>query len=471
MVRDLADAITQEDPRALQRTVSSTLWLCAQVAVPLTGLVALLALAAANGFFDTSDSMPGLDKALCALIVAEGVQALVRLMTAPFVQTLYASQRVGLDNLLVVVARATHAISAVIVFGWLLEGSSLVVQLFGFAAARASLQLLDVALGVRWTRRLFPGLVWTFRQKTVEDYRRVRSTIWHSAQVNVLLNIAPMALAVLINLFFGLSYNTLWQIAVQFTGYAWMMAEGLLRGLSPLATQLQRQGRRRASIDLLLRSIRYQWAVVLPTTLFLGIFAPPLLDLWVGGRLGSDAALATTGITVAQALRLTAMMCWILLASRASRAGFHGVESMLYGVGEIESYSWFAKWALVLALTLTVFGFWLFGEILWAPIGLLVSGAMFSPGVVLSATRRTLGLSYSDLVLHPLIRPLAASLLVLPLLIAGRVSTDLVATGLWLAISGVSYAVVTWFWTLSPDERTRLQSGLTLAIANRGLPR
>jgi O-antigen/teichoic acid export membrane protein len=460
MVRELADAISRGQPGLVQRSVSSALRLCLQVALPLAGLVAVLAAVAALGAFETPEDIPGLPRALSALIVAEGIHALARLLTAPMVQTLYASQRVALDNVLMVVARLTYALSAILVFGWWLNGRDLATQLIGFAVARASLQLFDVALGVHWARRLHPELTWRLDAWDLEEYRSIRGTVWHFSQVNVLLNVAPLALALLINLFFGLTYNTLWQIVVQFTGYVWVIAEGLLRGLAPLTTHLQRQGRIESAVDLLLRSIRYQWTIVLPTTLGLGLFVEPLLRLWLGSRLAADPALRAAGMDIDQAFRLTATMCLLLLVSRALRAGFFGVETTLYGLGEVRSFSWFAKWSLGLALALASLIFAGLDEPLGAPLALLVSGVLFSPIVVIRAARRTLGLGYSELLVIPLAGPLAASAAMLPLLLVARSTPASLAFAGWLASAVVLYAVLAWWWVLRSGERKRFREAL-----------
>lgn len=467
MVRELAEAVSTDDPRRLQRSVSSALRLCLQVAVPLAALVAVLAVLAAWGVFRTPEDAPQLRLALAALIVGEGLQALVRLLFAPLVQTLYAGQRVTIDNLLMVVSRASYAVSAVLVFGVWLDGQDLATQLMGFALTRGSLQLVDVALGVLVVRRMHPGLRWTTAHWDREEYLATRSTIWHSSQVLVLLNFIPMALAVLVNLFFGLTYNSLWQIAVQFSGYAWMLAEGLVRGLSPMTTHLQSQGRDDSTRELLVHSVRYQWAVVLPATLVLGVFARPLLDLWVGGRLAGDPALQDSALQntalpsqmpTQDVLTFLAGLCFVLLAARVLRAGFYAVEQVLYGLGRVRSYAWCAKWSLLLAVTLTTGLFTAGAGLSSAAWALLASVAIFSPWTVLRVMRREIGLGVGELLRRSLLRPLAVSAAWLPLLLVARsqVGDSVLQLTSWLAVLGLVLGVASWFWILRPTERERL---------------
>jgi O-antigen/teichoic acid export membrane protein len=376
---------------------------------------------------------------------------------------------VALDNLLMILGRATYALSAVLVFGWLLADASLAVQLYGFAVSRATLQLADVAVGIWLAKRRIAGLRLNRAAYDPDEYRAVRHTVWHSAHVSLLLNMNPQIMAVLINLFFGLTYNGIWQIVVQFSGYAWMFSEGLLRGISPLTTHLQEGGRRDAVGDLMGRSIRYQLAVALPAVIFLGLFVTPLLELWVGARLAADSRLATAGMTAQAALSLASAMCLVMLAARALRASLSGVENVLYGMGKVRSYAWSSKWATLICVVSATVGMAWWRDPLVAPIALLVSGVLFSPVAVLQAARREAGLPIGATLRQALPGPLAANLLWAAALLLLRRGVDrLTLVGLvgTLAAAALVYAPLVFFLILRSDERSRLAE-----ITRRGLQR
>lgn len=460
LVRELAAAIASGEEPRIRCSSSSALRLCVQASLPVMGMALVLAGLAWWGMFNTPADRPWLDMVLAVLVATEGAHAAARLVTAPFLQALFAAQRVAIDNLLQVLARLTYALSAVIVFGWLLRGESLEVQLLGFAVSRLTLQLADVVVGVWLARRYVPELSLSLSEGSEEEYRAVRGTVWHSSQVTLLLNINPQLVAILINLFFGLTYNTIWQIVVQFSGYARMFAEGVLRGIEPLTTHLQESGRRGATIELMTRSIRYQLGVVLPAALFLGVHVEALLGLWVGDRLAADPNLAAAGISAAEALSLTAQMAVVMLVMQALRAGFFGVERILYGMGHVRSYSWFSKWGTVICTGTATLGMAWLGEPLVAPFAVLLAHALFSPLMVLRGASRAAGLPVARALRRSLPGPLLANALffLAQFLAAPHFARlDLPRLVALLAFAAAVYGPLALFVVTRADERARLR--------------
>lgn len=459
LVRELAAAIASGDAGAIRRSVDAAFRLCLQVTGPLAGLVLLLAAAAWGGLFNTPNGQPELKLAFAILVLAEGVHAAARLLSAPYLQSLFAAQHVALDNLLMVVSRATYALSAVAVFGWILPDASLDVQLSGFAVSRATLQLGDVALGIWLAKRRLPALRLERSANHAREYHAVRSTVWHSSQVAILMNINPQFLAVLINLFFGLPYNAIWQIALQFSGFARMFSEGLLRGIGPLATHLQEGGRRRAAVDLMVRSIRFQLGIALPTAILLGTWAGPLLELWVGRRLAANPDLPAAGIPVPEALSVATAMATILLAFQTLRAGFFGVENVLYGLGKVHSYAWFSKWTTLIAVgSAAVLMAW-FRDPLAAPFALLLAYAFYSPGVLLAAARRETGLPVAHTLRRSLPRPLAVNAVFLALMASTRLLLGRLTLAKFAGVligASTAYGALALIFILEADERRRL---------------
>ena len=467
LVRELAAAAASAEPGTIRRSLASAYRLCRQVAVPVSGFVLLVAALAWFGLFNTPVNQPELEWALALLILGEGIHALARLLAAPYIQLLFAAQQVAVDNLLIVIGRVTYAASAVLIFGWLLPDADLAVQLTGLAATRCTLQLIDLALGIWFAKRSFPGLRLEREAFDEDEYRSIRSTIWHSSQVVVLLNANYMFLAVLINLFFGLTYNGLWQIVVQFAGFARMIGEGLLRGIAPLTTHLQEGGRPRAVVELMTRSVRYQFAIALPTALLLGIWVGPLLTLWVGDRLAGDRHLAAAGFAAGEAVALASVMAVILIIARTLRTGFFGIESVLYGIGKVRSYSWAAKWALLISIGLATAAMAWLGDPLAAPVSALISQTLFSPVVVLLAARREGGLDIGATLWRTLPRPLIGNLVFLALLLPARLAVDrlsLVSLAALLVGAAVAYTLLALLVIATRDERRRLRQ-----LAGQGL--
>ena len=458
LVRELASAIASGDPVKIGRSLSAAVRLCRRMLIPVAVITGVLVVVAALGGFNTPSDQPSFKWGLLALILGESVYAAARVLSAPYLQSLFAGQHVGLDNLLVVVGRITYALSAVLVFGWLLPGRSLVTQLAAYALSRASLQLLDVGLGIWLAKQLIPGLELDPEVER-QDYLAVRSTVWHASHVEILLNLCPQFLAVLINLFFGLTFNGLWQIVVQLSGYVRMLAEGLLRGIEPLTTHLQRIGRMEAVKDLMARTIRYQLASSLPAAILIGILAHPILYLWVGERLASDPSLAKAQISLASALDLTASMTLVMLALRTLRSAFFGIERTLYGLGEVRSYSWFAKWALLLTVIVSSLLMHLTGNPLGAPWALFIAYAIYSPGVILAAAKKTTALPILDTLRRSLPRPLFSNLLFAAALLPWGLGVERLSLMQLSAIFvgyGLLYTILALVFIAERDEQRRL---------------
>ncbi len=375
LMREMAAAIATADPSRIRKSLCAAVVFCGPSALVLVLMSAGLAALAYLGVFRMPSGLPGLAAVLAFMFLCEGVHGSIRLMFAPYTQALLAAQHVALDNLLMVLNRLTYALSAVIVFGWILPDASLSTQLVGFGISRATFQLLDVALGVWLAKRRVPHLKLDRAAFDRDEFRSIVGTVWHTGQFHLFMNLNVQFLAILINLFFGVTFNGLWQIVVQLAGGARLLGQSLLHGVEPLSAHMKEQGRDAAIVDLMMRSIRYQAATLLPAVAGLIIFMHPILNLWVGEQMAPW--LAEANISVASAIDMIALMAYIHLFSQIVRGSTFGVERMLYGLGHVRSYSWFAKYAAVLNVALAAGLMWRFQTPIVAPISLLLIYLIF----------------------------------------------------------------------------------------------
>ncbi len=462
LIRELAAAIASGDPERVRVSTSSAFAFCAPAAGVFGVLGVLLALVALAGVFNLPADPPGLRHALTALLLAEAVYAAIRLFFAPFTQALYASQHIGLDNLLFGAQRLLLAVSAVLVLGVLLPDAPLDRQLYGFAVSRVTLQLLDVGLGIWLAKRCVRGL--SFRRSAIDrnEFRAIRGTVWHSGQVTLLMDLNVHFIAILINFIFGVAYNGLWQVVVQLGGWAQRFALGLLRGIEPVATSMHDAGRRGASLDLMERTIRYQTGTVLPVAAALCLYMEPILDLWIGGRMA--ARVAEMGITASQAIRIIAVMAFVHLAASVVRASMFGVQRMLYGIGEVRSYSWFAKYAALLNVGLGAILMRAFDTPVAGPAVLLAVYLIYYPGIVLVAAKRRAGLPIGQALARSIPRPLIATALLCVPLLAVRpwfVPLTLGSLAVLMTSAGLLYGILVFCVILTADERARLRQLLS----------
>ena len=471
LLRELAAAIATGQAERIRKCLSSAVVFCAPAALVLVVVSLMLAALAYFGVFRTPADLPGLPMVLAFLFLCEGVHGGVRLMCAPYTQSLLAAQHVATDNFLMVVNRVTYALSAVIVFGWILPEASLAAKLVGFGISRATIQLLDVALGVWLAKRRLPHLKFERGAFDRAEFRSIVGTVWHTGQFTLLMNLNAQFVAIVINLFFGVSYNGLWQIVLQIGGGARMLGQGLLYGVEPLSAHMQEAGRRTAIVDLMMRTIRYQAAAILPAVAVLVLFMDPILNLWVAGRMAMDPYLAEAGISVARAVELIAVMAYIHLASQIVRGSTFGVERMLFGLGHVRSYSWFAKYAAVLNVGLAVGLIWYFETVIVAPVSLLITYLIFYPGIMLAAAKRRVGLPIARTLRRALPRPLVATaILCVPLILLRTQLAQLTLLSL-LALaagSGIAYGLLLYAIVFEADERLRINEIIRGRFGRRG---
>ncbi len=461
LLRELSAAIATGEAARVRTSLTSAVAFCALAAALLGLASALIAALAWLGLFSTPADVPNLRLALVVLLLADGVSGSIRMLCAPYTQALFAAQYIRLDNLLEVLRRVLYVLSAVAVFGFVLPEAPLALQLIGFALSRVTVQLPDVALGCWLARRRIPGL--RFRRSAFDaaEFRSIRGTVWHSGQVSLLMDLHVFFIAILINFFFGLAYNGIWQIVVQLGGYLRRFSLGLLHGVEPLSTHLQQQGRDAALIGLMKRTIRYQLGSTLPLAVCLVIFMHPILNLWIGGRLENwGQQLAQAGLDIRGAVNLIAILAYVLLAAQVVRASMYGVQRMLYGVGLVRSYSWFAKYGALISIGLAALLMWLTGSPVAGPVALLITNLIFYPGIVLSAAVREVDLPLAESLAESVPRPLiVAALVCIPAVLARLWVAELTLVSLigLAAGLGVVYALLFYGVILLPDERARIR--------------
>ncbi|MCZ6835471.1 MAG: hypothetical protein O7G85_06835 [Planctomycetota bacterium] len=457
--REMAVAISSDNPENVTRTLTSSMAFCA-----LAGLATLLismgvAALAYVGIFNVVEGHPGIEKALAFLFFMEGAHSAIRVFMAPFQQALYASKRVGLDNMLRIVQRMSVVGAAVIAIGVVWPTANLNEKLIGFGLFRACGMLVDILLATFLARRLIPGLKIRFNAFDIQEFRNVASTCWHTGQMTMLMDFSTQFMALLINMFFGVAYNGIWQVVVQIGGHAMLISEGVMRGIDPIATHLLQAGRKSMILDLMTRSIRYQLAIALPWTITFIIFMTPILNLWIGGRLEKDTGLIEAGLSVEKAIRVTALMASVYLLAVLSRVTTRGVERILYGIGEVRAYAWFAKYTIMLSIGGGAALFWLTDNPLLAPLPIVFVNALYYGVIIPFAARKRTKLPLRRTVAESIPRPILASCLFAVILLILKpyfMDLNLISLVILFGIAGFTYIPLCYIIVIRPDERLRI---------------
>ena len=454
--RELAAAIATGEREKVERTFVSAMALTTLGSVLALLVSAVFAAVAYAGIFHLPEGDASLRAPLAALFLCEGLNESIRFLAAPYRRVLYCSRQFLLDNLLILLRRGMRVLAAVLVFGVFLDSAPLGTQLYAFGGAILVSGASEVLLAIILSRRSVPGLRLRPSSFDRDEFREIAGTVWHTGKFSLLVNFNPYFMAILINLYFGITYNGIWAIVMQVGGHAMLVSQGLLRGLDSITTHLHVKESMGMIRNLMGRAIRYQCAVATAWSAPYLIFMVPILTLWVGDRFGSEEALVQSGIPdAAEAIRITALLASLQLLAMIARVLSQGVERMLYGIGAVRSYAWFAKYSVLISMSLAVAMFTLTGSPIWAPISLLVSNVLFYNIVVLRAMASEAGLPALPTLMRSLPRPLLAAALLAAMLWYPRTLVDTLSlTGLvaLAAATAVIYGVLFFLIVIDPDE-------------------
>jgi hypothetical protein len=457
--REMAASLATGDVGRIRSTFVSAMVLSAGASALLIAASSAMALLVLSGVFKTDAGRPELNAALAALFFCEGLHTGFRILVAPYRQSLFASQRIATENSLVLLSRIMRVISVVAVFSFILPGGPLDQQICWYAGVNVIAMSVDTVCAIFIARKLIHGLQLSPSAFRRAEFRQLAKTGWHVGQMMILMDFNAFFMSILINLFFGVAYNGLWQIAVLLGGYATLVGEGILRGIDALAANLKEKGNLGGINLLLTTSIRYQLAAALPWIAMNLIFMKPILWVWIGNRLQMDESLVEAGLTVNAAIDLVAIMATIQIMASLCRTFSRGIERVLYGMGLVHTYAWFAKYAVVSTLALAALMFWRTGSPVWAPVPIVLMNFLYYEVVILLAARREVGFRISFSIKKSLPGPvLAAALFCLPLLAMRSMIGDLTLSKMAfvLAVSGAVYAPLAVGLVLQADERSKI---------------
>ncbi len=459
MVRELAAAIASGEPSRVRRTVTSALAFSSIAAVVVLAIFAVVCGLALLDVFHTPDDLPDMRYVLAALFASSGIVTALNVWMAPFTMAIVASQRVELENMAVMFRRALGPVAAILAFDVLRPDGTLSEKLLALALVSGGLGVVEVCVKCMLARLVVPHLHLRPGEFDRAEFRSVASTVWNASQFTIATGLNMHLMMLLINLMFGLAFNGMWQIVIQVGGHARMVAQGLLAGIDPMTTHLHERGEHEAIAYLLARVMRYQLCVILPFVAFYMIFMTPILDLWVGDRLAGDVHLMQAGLTVDAALRLIAIMASITLIGEVAWAAVGGVERMLFGMGQVRSYAWFAKWSLLITLGASAALMWWLRTPIAAAVVVATMNIIYFEVLILRQALRHMGMRLRDVLGRALPRPVILTVLLSGPLIAARMFIDeLTLSGLAIlcGATGAGFLLLAIPIGLDRAERTRL---------------
>lgn len=141
---------------------------------------------------------------------------------------------------------------------------------------------------------------------------------------------------IVLNLFFGPVYNAIYQVINQLRAFTRMFGGNLTFGVDSVSADLHERGRAHTNQALLLTSMKVVFAVTSLCALYMGMFAGPLIEVWLGKRISTPHnldALASVGLDYHAAILFAWQYVAILLPGVVLAETNVAAGNILYGMG------------------------------------------------------------------------------------------------------------------------------------------
>ncbi|MFM9997136.1 MAG: hypothetical protein ACKVU4_15210 [Phycisphaerales bacterium] len=467
LVREMGAAHHAGDDGAF-RAVCDAAWLVALASAAITAALFVVVLLCVPWLVD---DRPDLVPAAQALVGAEALLGLLSILILP-AQVMYSvTERFVLYNAFVALQRTGYLVPALLIW-WLgpgpgtvegapAQGGTLVTYALGCVAMHTVTLLIPAGLMLAMDRRLMPR-PWRARRAVLRKV--VGNFGWNSAVVFA-LGSHERTTALIGNLAMapaGLVWNAVYAVGLRGCAIVRMATYGMTVGLDAVSTRVTTHHDPAERLRWLVgHASRLHAFTAVPGGITFFMLTEPIIELWIGRSLEDPAA------TIPQA----AVMVRVLIVASVVRSVVDGWIAILYGAGHIRSV---VRLALAGAVLTPVAALLLLAVLprdlrLYAPA--IAFGAVFTVvhGVVLPpVAARRLGVRLSDL-WAPMIRPAIVSFACAPIYAGALVLIErwtlLHLIGV-LAAYGAAYALLSWLFVVTPQERSRL-----IAAARRRLPR
>jgi len=315
--------------------------------------------------------------------------------------------------------------------------------LYGWAVVGIAATALQVGLLVIAARRLWP---------TME--MRLRHVRWDAAKVLASLGGSLFVLQwtntlsvqsdpIVLTAFLGPSAVALYAPALAVAGSVRPVVQTLTQQLHPLATGLHATGQRERLQAILLRGTRYTLLMGVCACVLLGVFAGPIIQVWLGRRLGPEY-LVTVQVLVA----------WVIVDLFNYAAGSQW--PVLVGMRRLRFLLWMELSLGILNLlsSIVLVGYTSLG-VVGVVIPTVVIGILRRP-IVAVYVARVCGLTAGRYFLESYLRPIA----VLTMLTAAAFGlrwaigpASWISLGACAAALGVAWAGLAWGFGLTSADR------------------
>lgn len=233
-------------------------------------------------------------------------------------------------NLRTTLERAGYTVVAFALFIWPWQIHDQALGLVLFACISNGVSLFILLNMVARILRLEPSLRPDFSRVSRKAVRSVIGTgSWNILTVTA-MNLHIRLDQLLVNIFFGVSGNAAFALAVTLTSYIRMLTVGVTDGLDAVSARVSTTTKNSSAVrELVHHTTRMTAFVALPAGLLVLILAHPLMDLWVARRSQKAVVLIPLAVVAVQ----------ILMVGMTSRAITDNWTRILYGAGFVSRYA------------------------------------------------------------------------------------------------------------------------------------
>ncbi|MEO1129217.1 MAG: hypothetical protein AAFX05_05835 [Planctomycetota bacterium] len=475
VLRELTKAISTDDHKGLQSALTN--------GICITGMFATLMLLIGAGLVYAVGWLNIPEEHLFrarVVVICETIFLAQFFLSGPFRALYLASHRVIQMNIDQVLQRSADLIAALLALVLPVEDSFI-----AFVVCRLSIHCLNTLYRVTKIAIIMPSARLAPRMISRTTIRAMMSTgAWSLA--NPLSRMAYyFSDHLLLNIFFGPVFNTIYSLARQLVGHGQRFGSQVAGGIEAIAADLHETGRKASTTALMLTSMRYSCSVTVLCAVVVGVFTQPILEAWLGKQLSADEELAEV-LPYGDAIVLAWQYAAILLLGGVISETQIAATRVLYGMGLIRSYS---PALLTGAITKVVLSIAAIGigtavvadappqiVLLLPAVTLLCQIGIYGIFMPILLSRVT-EVSFLQLNSHAYLRPMIAVVptLILSVTIVMNVeSWNLLNLAMWLMVVGASYLPMGYFVAMLPNERKRVKevlrrgpSGLMAAARSR----
>ena len=260
------------------------------------------------------------------IVIFQGISSAVAIGAAPLFNLYIVSERMGMYNAWLVAERSSYLLAAIVwVVLFPIDDPQETLVRFAITGALCAVCVVTLASLVMLflDRRTLPKPSLADRTEIVSI---VKTSGWNGV-VSAALNMHIRLDQLLVNLWFGLAGNAVFVAAVRLASYIRMITVGMTDGLDVVAARLSSQQQGDRLTTLVPRVTKMHAMIAIPAAVFVLVYAPHLLELWIGKQL-DDTQLQRCVTTVR-----------ILAIGMCARGISDGWIRLLYGAGYIKRYA------------------------------------------------------------------------------------------------------------------------------------